>query len=50
MSLYTILPSPILYGVWHLKEGSGGGSYIAHQLCNSIAIVWAMQVGGTIQE
>jgi len=23
--LYTILPSPILYGVWHNKEGSVGG-------------------------
>jgi len=23
--LYTILPSPILYGVWHSKEGSVGG-------------------------
>ena len=22
---YTILPLPILYGVWHIKGGSGGG-------------------------
>jgi len=22
---YTILPSPILFGVWHKKEGSVGG-------------------------
>jgi len=22
--LYTILPLPILYGVWHKQEGSGG--------------------------
>jgi len=27
--LYTILPLPILYGVWHTKEGSGKGSCIA---------------------
>jgi len=25
ISLYTILSSPILYGVWHIKGGSGGG-------------------------
>jgi len=25
ISLYTILTSPILYGVWHRKEGSVGG-------------------------
>jgi len=25
VSLCTILPSPILYGVWHEKEGSMGG-------------------------
>jgi len=24
-SLYTILPSPILYGVWHKQGGSVGG-------------------------
>jgi len=25
VGLYTILPSPILYGVWHLKGGLVGG-------------------------
>jgi len=25
VGLYTILPSPILYGVWHTKVGSVGG-------------------------
>jgi len=25
LDLYTILPSPILYGVWHNKKGSVGG-------------------------
>jgi len=25
VSLYTMLPSPILYGVWHTKGGSVGG-------------------------
>jgi len=27
VGLYTILPSPILYGVWHTKKGSVGGVY-----------------------
>jgi len=27
VGLYTILPSPILYGVWHTKGGSVGGVY-----------------------
>jgi len=46
VGLYTILPIPILYSVWHTKGGSGGGSYLAQQSCNSTAIVWALQVGG----
>jgi len=25
LGLYTILPLPILYGVWHTQEGSGEG-------------------------
>ena len=29
LSLYTILSSPILYGVWHINSSRGGGSYIA---------------------
>ena len=29
VGLYTILPLPIMYGVWHTKEGSGKGSCIA---------------------
>jgi len=46
IGLYPILPSPILYGVWHKKGGSVGGAYIAQWSCNSIAIGHAMQVGG----
>jgi len=38
LGLYTILPSPILYGVWHKKGGSVGGAYIAQWSCNSIPI------------
>ena len=29
VGLYTILSSPIMYGVWHSKEGSLGGVYRA---------------------
>jgi len=29
VGLYTILPPPILYGVWHEKGGSVGGVYCA---------------------
>ena len=29
-----------------MKEGSGGGSYIAQMSRNAIAVVWAMQMGG----
>jgi len=47
--LYNISPLLILYGVWQTQGGSGGGSYIAHSMCNSIAIVWAMQVEGAIE-
>jgi len=43
--LYTILPSPMLYGVWHTKGGSVGGAYIAQWACNSIAIGYDLQVG-----
>jgi len=44
---YTILPLPILYGVWVNPRGrGGGGSYSAQKPCNSIAIAWAMQVVG----
>jgi len=35
VTLYTILPLPILYGVWHTQEGSVGG----HILRNGRAIV-----------
>jgi len=41
---YTILPSPIWYGVWH-KKGVGG-AYLAQWPCDSIAIVRAMQMRG----
>ena len=36
LDLYTILPSPILYGVWHTK---GGGSVGGRILRNGRAIV-----------
>jgi len=29
LELYTRFPSPILHGVWHKKEGSVGGAYLA---------------------
>ena len=35
--LHTILPLPMLYGVWHTQGGSVGGAYIAQLSCNSIA-------------
>jgi len=38
VGLYTILPSPILYGVWHNKGGGGGGAFIAQWTCNGFAI------------
>jgi len=44
--LYTILPLPILYTVWHTKGGVGRGAYITQGSCNSIAIGYALQVGG----
>ena len=28
VSRYTLLASPILYGIWHMKGGSGGGGHI----------------------
>jgi len=43
--LNTILPSPILYGVWH-KKGGLWGAYIAQWPCISIAIWSAWHVGG----
>ena len=40
VALYTILPLPMWYGVWHTKERSGGGAFtlrnIVQQLCNSV--------------
>jgi len=40
--LYMILPSPILYGVWHKKGGSVGGRVLRNGngqwSCDSIAI------------
>ena len=42
VSLYTILLCTILYGAWHENGGSEGGQILR----NSIATVWAMQVGG----
>jgi len=45
LGLYTILPFPILYAVWHTPGVSGGGACIAQKSCNSIAMVWALKVG-----
>jgi len=42
LRVYTILPCTMWYGVWHQH----GGSNIAQSYCNSIAIVWAVQLGG----
>jgi len=30
---------PIMHSVWNTQGGSGGVLYVAHQSCNSIAIV-----------
>ena len=38
IGLYTVLPSPIVYGVWHTEEGVGGRVHIAQRSCNIIAI------------
>jgi len=38
IGFYTILPSPIVYGVWHAEGGRWGGTYIVQRACNSIAI------------
>ena len=46
LGLYTILASPISYGVWHAQGGSEEASYIAQETWTSIAIVRAMQVEG----
>jgi len=46
LGLYKILSLPIMYGVWHIKEGLGGGSYIAQMSCDRNAVVCAMQMGG----
>jgi len=46
IELYTILPLPILYGVWHTKEGPGGDRRLRESRAIVSAIVWAMQVGG----
>jgi len=49
LSLCTILSLPILYGVWHNQGGSGGGACITQKSRNSIAVVWAMHMGGPAQ-
>ena len=46
LSLYTILSLSILYGVWHIKRGSGGRSYLAQKSHNSIAGVRVVRMGG----
>jgi len=42
LSVYTILLSLILHGVWHTQGSSRGGLILR----NSRAIVWEIQVGG----
>ena len=44
--LYTMLPLPLLFGVWHTKERSRRGSSLAQKSCNTIVTVWALQVRG----
>ena len=36
----------IIVGCMAYKRGVGGASYIAQYMCNSIAVVRTMQVGG----
>ena len=41
IGLYTILPSPIVYGVWHTKGRSVGGVYYAivvQSYCNEVGV------------
>jgi len=38
VSLYTILPSPILYDACHKRGGVGEGACIARWACTGIAI------------
>jgi len=38
LGLYTILLSPIVYGVWHKRGWIVGGAFIAQWSCNRIAI------------
>ena len=40
VGLYTILLLPILYGVWHMKEGRGEGIY-----CANVAQCYCSTVG-----
>jgi len=52
VGIYTILPSPKVFAVWHKGGGGrgggggGGGAYIAQWSCNRIAIGQALQSGG----
>jgi len=32
--------------VYNMQKGGRGGSYLAQKSCNTIATVWALQVGG----
>jgi len=44
--LYTILSSPILYGLWHNQGGLGGGHVLRKTRAIAIAVVWVMPMGG----
>ena len=46
---HSVLQLELLYQccmVYAIHKGGRGGSYFAQQSCDSIAMVWALQVGG----
>jgi len=36
--VYTVLPLPILYGVWHTKGGSGGGRTLRNRCARALQL------------
>ena len=46
LGLYTILPSPIVYGVWHTKGGTGANGTAERQVNGYLYIYIYMDVYG----
>jgi len=49
LGLYTILPLPILYGVWHTKGGSGERRTVRSSHAILLQTVRALHVGGALK-